>query len=69
MALLLGNTSSTIGESVMVNLDHVSLDNQSRYSLGVIEFPSELCDRLFADTIEIIEKYHKLNPACHKTVL
>ncbi len=52
----------------MINLDHVSLDNQSRYSLGVIEFLSELCDRLFADTTEMNEKCHKLNPACHKTV-
>ncbi len=31
----------TIGESVTVNLDYVCLDNQSHYSLDVIEFQSE----------------------------
>ncbi len=53
----------------MINLDHVSLDNQSRYSLGVTEFLSELCNRLFADITEMNEKCHKLNPACHLSLL
>ncbi len=35
-----GSVLLTIGESVMANLDHVSLNNQSHYSLDVIEFPS-----------------------------
>ncbi len=37
-----GSVLLAIGESVTVNLDHVCLNNQSHYSLGVIEFQSEL---------------------------
>ncbi len=52
----------------MVNLDHVCLNNQSHYSLDVIEFQSELCDTQspFMDTIGMNEKCRKLNPVCHK---
>lgn len=38
----------TIRESVTANLDHVCLDNQSRYSLDVIEF--------LANTVDMNEK-------------
>ncbi len=43
----------------MANLDHVSLTNQSHYSLDVIEFQSELCDTQspFMDPIGMNEKY------------
>ncbi len=52
----------------MANLDHVCRNNQSHYSLDIIEFQSELCDTqlAFTDTIGINEKCHKLNPTCHK---
>ncbi len=33
-----GSLLLTIGESVTANSDHVSLNNQSHYSLDVIEF-------------------------------
>ncbi len=33
-----GSVLLTIGESVMANFDHVCLNNQSHYSLDVIEF-------------------------------
>ncbi len=58
----------TIGESVTVNLDHICLNNQSHYSLDVIEFQSELCDTqsLFTDTIGMNEKCCKLNQTYHK---
>ncbi len=58
----------TIGESVTANSDHVSLNNQSHYSLEVIEFQSELCDTQspFTDTIGMNEKCRKLNPTCRK---
>ncbi len=39
-----GSVSFTIGESITANLDHVCLNNQSHYSLDVIEFQSELYD-------------------------
>ncbi len=63
-----GSVLLIIGESVMVNLDHVCLNNQSHYSLDVIEFQSELCDTQspFMDTIGMNEKCRKLNPVCHK---
>ncbi len=48
----------TIGESVMVNLDHV---NQSHYSLDVTEFQS-----VFTDTIGMNGKCRKLNPTSPK---
>ncbi len=51
----------TIGESVMVNLDHVCLDNQSHYSLDVTEFQSA-----FTDTIGMNGKCRKLNPTSPK---
>ncbi len=47
--------------SVMVNLDHVCLDNQSHYSLDVTEFQS-----VFTDTIGMNGKCHKLNPTSRK---
>ncbi len=58
----------TVGESVKVNLDHVCLDNQSHYSLDLIEFQSELCDTQspFIDTIGINEKCCKPNPTYRK---
>ncbi len=58
----------SIGESVTANLDHVCLDNQSHYSLDVIEFQSELCDTQssFTDTIGMNEKCRKLKPTCRK---
>ncbi len=63
-----GSVLLTIGESVMANFDHVCLNNQSHYSLDVIEFQSELCDTqsLFTDTIGMNEKCRKLNPTCRK---
>ena len=45
MVLLLGETricGSTIGKSVTANLYHVCLDNQSHYSLDIIEAVSEI---------------------------
>ncbi len=41
----------TIGESAMVNLDHMRLNNQSHYSLDVIGMNEKCC---------------KLNPTCRK---
>ncbi len=63
-----GSVLLTIGESVTANLDHVSLNNQSHYSLDVIEFQSELCDTQlsFTDPMGMNEKCRKLNPTCHK---
>ncbi len=63
-----GSVLLTIGESVTVNFDHVCLNNQSHYSLDVIEFQSELCDThwSFTDTIGMNWKCHKLNPTCRK---
>ncbi len=45
----------------MVNLDHMCLNNQSHYSLDVIEFQSELSDNYwsFTDTIGMNEKCRK----------
>ncbi len=50
--------------TITTNLDHVSLNNQSYYSLDVIEFQSELCDThwAFIDTIGMNEKCRQLNP-------
>jgi len=61
MVLLLGDTRVSgfaIGQSVTANLDHMCLDDQSHYSLDLIEFRSELCvsQSLLADTIEMNEK-------------
>ncbi len=55
-----GSVLLTIGESVTANLDHVSLNKQSHYSLDVIEFQSELCDTQspYTDTIEMNDKCH-----------
>lgn len=63
-----GSALLTIGGSVTANLDHVSLNNQSYYSLDIIEFQSELCDTqtLFMDLIGMNGKSRKLNPTCHK---
>ncbi len=63
-----GSVLLTIRESVMANLDHVCLNNQSHYSLDVTEFPSELCDTQssFIDSIGMNEKSRKLNPTCCK---
>jgi len=49
---------SSTKEILTANLNQLCLDNQSHYSLDVIEFRSELCDSqsLFADTIELNEK-------------
>ncbi len=58
-----GSVLLTIKESVMVNLDHMCLNNQSYYSLDVIEFQSELYDTQlpFTDTIGMNEKCRKMN--------
>ncbi len=63
-----GSVLLTIGESVTANLDHVCRNNQSHYSLDVIEFQSELCDTqsAFTDPIGMNEKCRKLNPICCK---
>ncbi len=63
-----GSVLLTIGESITANLDHVSLNNQSHYSLDIIEFQSELCDiqSPFTDTIGMNEKCRKLNLICCK---
>ncbi len=55
----------------MANLDQVCLNNQSHYSLDVIEFQSELYDiqSLFTDTIGMNEKCRKLNPTCRKKLV
>ncbi len=65
-----GSVLLTIGETLTVDLVHMCLNNQSHYSLDVIEFNSEFCDNhwLFTDTIGINEKYRKLNPTCRKKV-
>ncbi len=45
------------------------LANQSLYSLGIIEFPSELYNNSgLASPIVINEKCRKLNPTWRKTV-
>ncbi len=51
----------------MANLDHMCLNNQSRYSLDVIEFQSELyhTQSAFTHTIGMNEKCRNLNPTCH----
>ncbi len=56
------------GERVMANLDQVCLNNQSHYSLDIIEFQSELCDTqsAFTDPIGMNGKCRKLNPTCRK---
>ncbi len=51
----------TIREYVTVNLDHVCLDNQSHYSLEVIEFQSVVLAFMDRPTAEI-----KVCPALHK---
>ncbi len=58
----------TIGESITANLDHVSLNNQSHFSLDVIEFHLELYDikSAFTDTIGTNENCRKLYPICNK---
>ncbi len=60
-----GSVLFTIGESVTANSDHVSLNNQSHYSLDVTGFQSELC-YTFMDPIGMNEKCRKLNTTCHK---
>ncbi len=63
-----GSVLLTIGESITVNLDDVCLNNQSHYSLDIIEFQSELCDTQssFTDTIGMNGKCRNLNPTCRK---
>ncbi len=65
-----GSVLLTIGEGVTAILDHVSLNNQTYYSLDVIEFQSELCDTQspFTDPIGMNENCRKLNPTCKKSV-
>ncbi len=52
----------------MANLDHVSLNNQSHYSLDVTDFQAELCDTqsAFKDIIGMNGKFRKLYPVCRK---
>ncbi len=60
-----GSVSFTIGESITANLDHVCLNNQSHYSLDVIEFQSELygTQSSFTDPI-VMKEFRKMNPTC-----
>ncbi len=64
------NSGSThkVKKSVKANLDHVSLNNQSHYSLDAIEIQSELCNTQspFTDNIGMNDKCRKLNYTCHK---
>ncbi len=59
LEVLEGSVLLTIRDNITVNLDHVCLDNQSHYSLDVIEFQSELCDTQspFMDIIGMNEKW------------
>ncbi len=63
-----GSVFLTIGESVTASLDHMCRNNQSHYSLDIIEFQSELCNTQssFTDPIGMNEKWRKLNPTCRK---
>lgn len=60
---------SIIGESIMVSLDDVYLDNQSHYRLDR-EFLSVLCNSqsLVVHIAEMNKECHELNPTCRKTV-
>ncbi len=51
-----GSVLLTIGESIMTNLDYVCLNNQSRYSLDVIEFQLSKTQWPFTDPIGMNEK-------------
>ncbi len=63
---MLGKRSVFVG--VAANSDHMYLNNQSHYSLDVIEYQSEFCDTQspFKDTIVMNEKCHELYPTCCK---